>query len=102
MNIIARELDLEPCSKATVFVSDLLISFRNLELPFKSQKKIEQVLPFEIETHLPGTDETYISDFHILDSADDSNLILSASIAEFIVEKIFLKLDVFYFHICKA
>ncbi len=93
MDIIARELDLEPCSKATVFVSDLLISFRNLELPFKSQKKIEQVLPFELETYLPGTEETYISDFHILDSADDSNLILSASIAEPLVEKIFLKLD---------
>ncbi len=93
VDIIAGELDLEPCSKAIVFVSDLLISFRNLELPFKSQKKIEQVLPFEIETHLPGIDETYISDFYILDSADDSNLILSASIAESLVEKIFLKLD---------
>jgi len=93
VNIIAGELDLEPCSKAVVFVSDFLISFRNFDLPFKSQKKIEQVLPFELETHLPGTDEIYISDFHILDSADDSNLILSASIAESFVEKIFLKLD---------
>jgi len=92
VNIIASELDLEPCSEAIIFVSDLWISFRNLELPFKSQKKIEQVLPFELETHLPGTDEAYISDFHILDSADDSNLILSASIAESLVEKIFLKL----------
>ena len=93
VDIIAGELDLEPCSKATVFVSDLLISFRNLELPFKSPKKIEQVLPFELETHLPGTEENYISDFHILDSADDSNLILTASIAESLVEKIFLKLN---------
>ncbi|MEN8212075.1 MAG: hypothetical protein ABFR31_10170, partial [Thermodesulfobacteriota bacterium] len=93
MDIIAGKLDLEPCSKAIVFVSDLLISFRNLELPFKSQKKIEQILPFELETHLPGNNETYISDFHILNLADDSNSILSASIAESMVEKIFTKLD---------
>jgi len=54
VDFIVGELDLESCSKAIVLVSDLLISFRNLELPFKSQKKIEQVLPFELETHLPG------------------------------------------------
>jgi general secretion pathway protein L len=64
-----------------------------LSCPLNHKKKIEQVLPFELETYLPGTEETYISDFHILDSADDSNLILSASIAESLVEKIFLKLD---------
>jgi len=93
MDIIAGKLDLGACSKAIVFVSDLLISFRNLELPFKSQKKIEQILPFELETHLPGNNETYISDFHILNSADDSSFILSVSITESLVKKIFKKLD---------
>ncbi len=101
MDMVAKELDLVPCSKAVIFVSDLLVSFRNLELPFNSEKKIKQVLPFELENLLPNDNETYISDFHILDSPVDSvinssgnaSLILSASFSEALVEKYCLTLD---------
>ncbi|MDM8539263.1 hypothetical protein QUF70_21115, partial [Desulfobacterales bacterium HSG17] len=101
MDMVAKELDLASCSKAVIFVSDLLVSFRNLELPFNSEKKIKQVLPFELENLLPNDNETYISDFNMLDSpvdsaissSDNSSLILSASFSESLVEKYFLTLD---------
>ncbi len=98
MDVIAQKLVLEPCSKAIIFVSDHFISFKNLELPFKSEKKIRQILPLELETTLPYNNQTSISDFHMLDFAKDpfeskdSNFILTASIAEALIEKYFSKL----------
>ena len=89
MDMAAQKLDFSSCSKAIIFVSGLLISFRNIELPFNSEKKIKQILPFELENLLLDNTKTYISDFHILDSTDDSNLILSASISEHLVKKYF-------------
>ena len=97
MDMVAKELELASCSKAVIFVSDLLVSFRNLELPFHSEKKIKQILPFELENLLPNNNEIYLSDFHMLDStvntSGNSILILSASFAESLVEKYFLTLD---------
>ncbi len=52
----------------------------------------ESFLHLELENLLLDNNETYLSDFHILDSADESNLILSASIAENLVKKYFLNL----------
>ncbi|MCP3871742.1 MAG: PilN domain-containing protein [Desulfobacteraceae bacterium] len=95
MDLVIQHLDLEACSTAIIFVSTSLISFRNIDLPFSSQKKVKQVLPFELETLLPGTNQTYISDFHMLDMPEEpseSNLILSASIDESCVEHYFSKL----------
>ena len=98
MDEVAQKLDLDSCSKAIIFVSDRFISFRNLELPFKSEKKIKQILPFELETCLPYNNAKSISDFHMLKFANDpngskdSNLILTASIAEVLIEKYFSKL----------
>lgn len=39
------------------------ISFRNLRIPFKGAKKIEQVLPFELEPMLPFPADEVITDF---------------------------------------
>ncbi len=41
-----------------------LISFRNLQVPFKDRKKIRQVLPFEIEPTLPFPIDELTYDFH--------------------------------------
>ncbi|MCD4718471.1 MAG: PilN domain-containing protein [Desulfobacula sp.] len=95
MDRVAQQLDLEICSTAVIFVSPLLVCFRSLELPFDSEKKVKQVLPFELETLLPAVNGTYISDFHMLDTSGESNLILSASIVESQVEKYFSKLGSF-------
>jgi len=95
MDMVAQLLDLQPCSTAIIFVSPLSICFRNIEFPFGSEKKIKQILTFELENQLPLINEAYISDFHMLDIGKESNLILSASIVEAQIEKFFLKLDSF-------
>jgi general secretion pathway protein L len=40
--------------------------FRTLELPFKSRKKIEQIIPFELENYLPFQTGAFGFDFCIL------------------------------------
>lgn len=92
MDEAANRIDLESCSNAIVFVSPLFVSFRNIDFPFNSEKKIQQTLPFEVETLLPVITEPYISDFHLLDIPGDSTLILSASIPEALVEMVFVTL----------
>lgn len=95
MDIVAQQLDLRACSTAVVFVSPLLVCFRNIDLPFSSEKKMRQVLPFELETLLPAVNEEYISDFHILDIETGLNWILSATIPESRVKNYFSTLDRF-------
>lgn len=95
MNMIAQQIDLQRCSTAIIFVSPLSICFRNIDLPFGSEKKIKQILPFELETLLPVINEGYISDFHILDIEKEQNFILSASIVETQVDRYFLTLSSF-------
>ena len=92
LDIIAQQIDLRGCSAALIFVSSLMVSFRNLELPFRSEKKISQVLSFELEPLLPYTHETSISVFHRIDLDNDSHLILTASLPELAIEKYFSRL----------
>ena len=95
MDVVAQMLDLGTCSTAIIFVSSFQVCFRNIDLPFSTGKKVKQVLPFELENLMPGINETYILDFHMLSGPSESNLILSASIVESQVEKYFLKLGSF-------
>lgn len=95
MDMVAQQIDLQACSTAIIFVSPLLVCFRNIALPFDSEKKIKQILTFELEPLLPVISQAYISDFHLLTADKASNLILSASIVEATVEKYFLKLGSF-------
>ena len=95
MDIISQKIDLKMCSTASIFVSPLLIYFRNIDLPFSSKNKIKQILPFELKSLLPDIKKEYISDFHIFDSQDGSNLILSASMIESEIGKYFAKLENF-------
>lgn len=93
LDIISQQIDLSSCSTAVIFVSSLSVFFRNMELPFRSEKKISQVLPFELESFLPYADENYISDFHRIGIDDNSNLILTASFLESQIKKYVSKLD---------
>jgi len=49
------------------------ISFRNIQLPFKSKKKIEQVLPFESEPMLPYPVNNLLIDFYNTNSTQHDN-----------------------------
>ena len=55
------------------------ISFRNLQMPFKEQKKIRQTLPYEIETVVPFAIEDLIVDFSVIDRSEQSK-VLAASV----------------------
>lgn len=65
------------------------VSFRNIRVPFKDQKKIRQIIPFELEPTLPVPVEDVIIDFQPIKSPDakDESDIIAAS-----VEKSRLKL----------
>ena len=51
------------------------ISFRNVRVPFKDQKKIRQILPFELEPTLPFPVDDIIIDFHPVNMSDHSDII---------------------------
>ncbi|MEA3360897.1 MAG: pilus assembly protein PilM [Thermodesulfobacteriota bacterium] len=68
--------------KADTYVSTISgehISFRNLQIPFKSVKKIKQTLSFAVETMIPFPIEEVLVDFTIPDQSGNSE-ILAASV----------------------
>ena len=57
------------------------ISYRNIQVPFKQQKKIRQMLPYELEPALPFAVDDLIIDFQtiaLLEQSDHSGLIVAA------------------------
>jgi Tfp pilus assembly PilM family ATPase len=55
------------------------ISYRNIHMPFKDRKKIQQAIRFEVETMSPFPIENLIVDFTTVDQLDHSE-VLTASI----------------------
>ncbi|MFI5304118.1 MAG: hypothetical protein ACHQYP_04910 [Nitrospiria bacterium] len=55
-----------------------LVSSRLLSLPFTQQKKIEQVLPYEVELQLPFELEQVILSYHMVDLNESSSRIMAA------------------------
>ncbi|HID30676.1 MAG TPA: hypothetical protein EYP19_11815, partial [Desulfobacterales bacterium] len=55
------------------------VSYRNLRMPFRDNKKIGQTLAFELETMLPFPVEDLLIDFTLVERSDQSE-ILSASV----------------------
>ena len=50
-------------------------SYRNLQMPFREQKKIRQTLPFEIETLVPFQMEDLVVDFSVFNRSDQSEIL---------------------------
>jgi general secretion pathway protein L len=55
------------------------VSYRNLRMPFRDNKKIRQTLAFELETMVPFPVEDLLVDFTVVDRSDQSE-ILAASV----------------------
>ncbi|MBU0969921.1 MAG: PilN domain-containing protein [Proteobacteria bacterium] len=84
MAAMAAKMDITACTKAVILIPALDVCFRNISLPFFNEKKIRQILPFELAPHLPLPEEPYVSDFILQDVrfVRDQQLILSASTLE--------------------
>jgi general secretion pathway protein L len=74
---ITERIDIAGSLCVASFPSDK-ISFRNLTVPFKDQKKIRQVLPFELEATLPFSVSDIVIDFHAVTVSDHSDIIAAA------------------------
>ena len=77
LDIITEKMDITSSVCIASFPSDQ-ISYRNIQVPFKNQKKIRQILPFELETTLPFQLENLVIDFDTLTSGDCNDLIVAA------------------------
>lgn len=79
LDTIADSLDFTGCDCVASLPSDRF-SFRNLQIPFRNRKKIQMVLPFELEPSLPYAADEIVLDFNSLrnDAATDSTDVLSA------------------------
>jgi len=84
MNAIFANMDVASCSSAVVFISSLDVCFRNIHLPFAGEKKINQILSFELAPLMPVPDTAYVSDFFTQEFqfVQDQHPILTASIEE--------------------
>jgi type II secretory pathway component PulL len=54
------------------------VSFRNIRMPFRDNKKIRQTLPFELETVIPFTVEDLIIDFTVVEQSDQSDILVAS------------------------
>ncbi len=59
-----------------------LISFRNLQVPFRNEKKIKQVIHFELEPVMPGSVDDLVVDFKLLEppQEDGESILVTASV----------------------
>jgi general secretion pathway protein L len=77
---VIEKIDVTGAVCAASFPADR-ISYRNLQVPFKKENKIRQMLPYELEPALPFAVDELIIDFHSLtfpDQADHTKLIAAA------------------------
>jgi general secretion pathway protein L len=66
-----------------------LFFYRNLSLPFIDKKKIEQVLPFELEDRLPVEVKTLLVDFVVAKQGPEGVDIIAAMMSrEFLADKL--------------
>lgn len=80
LETITETIDMTGAVCVASFPADC-ISYRNIQVPFKGQKKIRQILPYELEPALPVAVDELIIDFHsltLLDHADHTDLIAAA------------------------
>lgn len=76
---LVREVDLDR-TECTLAIPAAAFSFRNLSVPFADDRKIRQVIPYELEPLLPEPVDTLICDHLTSGSNGDGASILAAAI----------------------
>lgn len=84
VSALLEKIDPGDIAAVAVALPSSAVSFRNITLPFRSKKKIRQVLEFELAANLPLADKRYVSDFTDPERAGkiDENTFLTASIPD--------------------
>jgi len=82
---MGKQVDL----KADAYISTIpgeLVSYRNLQMPFKNTKKIKQTIAYEIETMVPFPIEDLVVDFTFIDQQGQSDILAASVGREYISE----------------
>ncbi len=88
MTFLDERIDLAGYANVILLIPTSSISYRNIKLPLKLEKKIRQILPYEIGSLLPDSDRKYLTDFCIVDMLDreDHLNVFTASATESDIE----------------
>jgi len=91
LDIITKKMDIAGSVCIASFPANQ-ISYRNIKLPFKEQKKIKQILPYELESTLPFLVDDLIIDYNCIKLQGRSDSVDSTDVIAAAVEKSALKL----------
>jgi type II secretory pathway component PulL len=72
LETIVGKLDISGSICVAAFPADQ-VSYRNIKVPFKGQKKIMKILPYELEPSFPFQVDDLIIDFHTMNLSDHDN-----------------------------
>ena len=72
LETIVEKMDISGSICVASFPADH-VSYRNMKVPFKGQKKIMKILPYELEPSLPFQVDDLVIDFHKTNLSDHDN-----------------------------
>ena len=87
LEALQKEIDLSGAVCLAAFPADD-ICYRNIKIPFKEQKKIGLILPFELEPHIPFQIDDCMIDFYPINRFESPN---ETEILAAVIEKARLK-----------
>ena len=87
LNMLAEKVDISG-TLCIASIPSTNISYRNINVPFNNEKKIRQILHFELEPVMPGSVDDLLVDFNILDYTIEDGLtpIVTASVTKGLLE----------------
>lgn len=71
LETLTHQIDLADCDSVVSIPADHFV-YRNIKIPFKDSKKIQMVLPFELEPTIPYPVEDLVIDFMQMKTEDQS------------------------------